>query len=904
MSSPPTEPHPIAVDKNTSACNQPAFDADWYLQRYPDVAASGMDPELHFLHHGAAEGRLPNPYFDTHWYLYSYPDVVSSGMPAGLHYVLHGAAEGRQTEPDFSIAPNLQPEYWLGRLKNCEWFDSEWYLARYPDVAAAGMDAAFHYLQHGAREGKRPGPQFDEGYYLSQLDEPINFLSAFLHFLAYGQRAGLKPTREWIKQPWWWELASHQSHRLDDTVLPELGRQLLPVVVIPVFNATNALHHCLQSLAQYRQGLQKVIVIDDASTEPGIAELLARFTQDPWFETYQNPHNSGFSASVNRGITLAGDADVILLNSDTQVTAGFAQRLHITAYSAPDIATVTPLSNNAGAFSVPQAGLNELPAMGLARFARAIAQAGVSAPIDTPTGHGFCLYIRRAAITECGLFDAAAFPKGYGEENDFCMRAKALGWRHVIDCRTYIYHQGTASFGANKQPLLAAGKAIIDQRYPQYDKLVAEVFGGSNIAQLRNNIAELITVTNNRAEKIKPRVLYVISTRTGGTPKTNQDLMQTLGESIECFVLHCDSKQLTLQYFVDDVYTDLAIHTLAEPIAAFPHTSEEYNRLIAEWLIHWSIDLVHIRHLAWHGLGLIATAKTLGLGVINSFHDFYALCPSLKLLDNHNQFCAARCTPGAGNCKIELWPEQSLRELKHHKVIDWRNAFGQSLAQCDVFITTNQLTKDIFLEHYPALGNKPFHIIPHGRDFSQMQNLAIAPQRGERLRILSPGNMVIAKGLLLLEQLALHRPDIEIHILGRVPTDAQLPENVIVHGNYPRDQFHHRVTQIKPHCGAVLSIWPETWCHTLTELWAAGIPVMGVNIGAVGERINTHNGGWLIEKPCIEELLKVLPLVQSPADWQEKQLAVQQWQISVGEKQTCQEMANEYKRAYSFFIPI
>lgn len=886
----------------TAALPHPAFDAAWYLQRYPDIAVSGMAPEFHFLHHGAAEGRLPNPHFDAHWYLQSYPDVALSGMPAGLHYVLHGAAEGRQTEPDFCVAPHLNPGYWLGRIKNSEWFDAPWYLARYPDVAAANMDPVFHYLQHGSHEGKRPGPRFDEDYYLSQLDRPLNFPSAFLHFLAYGQRAGLQPVRKWQQEPWWWQLAPHQSPGVAEVAMQELPNALPPVVVIPVFNAADALQRCLQSLAVHRQGIAKVIVIDDASTDPKVAELLAHYANDAWFEVHQNPHNSGFSSSVNRGITLAGDADVILLNSDTQVTAGFARRLRTTAYSARDIATVTPISNNAGAFSVPQAGVNALPALGLARLARAIAQAGIAAPVEVPTGHGFCLYIRRTAITACGLFDAVAFPKGYGEENDFCLRASALGWRHVIDCRTYIYHQGAASFGADKQALLVKGKAIIDARYPHYASAVEAVFGGAAIAQVRASVARIIAATSRQPEQVKPRVLYVISTRTGGTPKTNQDLMTALGDDIECFVLHCDSKQVTLQHFVDGLYTNLAAHTLTDPIAAFPHTSAEYNRLIAGWLIHWSIDLVHIRHLAWHGLGLIATAKMLGLGVIKSFHDFYALCPSLKLLDNRNAFCGGRCTAGTGQCKVELWPEQSLTELKHGKVIDWRKAFGECLAHCDAFITTNQLTKDIFLRHYPTLGNKPFRVIPHGRNFSQLQSLATAPQQGERLRIVSPGNMVIAKGLLLLEQLARQRPDIEIHILGRAPSDAKLPDNIIVHGSYPRDQLHHRIAQIKPHCGAILSIWPETWCHTLTELWAAGIPVIGVNMGAVGERIQRYNGGWQVE-PNIAALLAVLPSVQSP-EWHEKCESVKAWQMTLGQKESCEKMAQGYREEYCSYLQL
>ncbi len=36
------------------------FDADWYVSAYPDVAVSPLDPALHFIRHGLAEGRSPN----------------------------------------------------------------------------------------------------------------------------------------------------------------------------------------------------------------------------------------------------------------------------------------------------------------------------------------------------------------------------------------------------------------------------------------------------------------------------------------------------------------------------------------------------------------------------------------------------------------------------------------------------------------------------------------------------------------------------------------------------------------------------------------------------------------------------------------------------------------------------
>ena len=107
------------------------FNPTWYLSQNPDVRAMGADPLLHYLAHGAAEGRDPCPMFDSDWYLAQNPDVHSAGTNPLVHYVEHGAAEGRDP---------------------CPMFDSDWYLAQYADVRAKGMNPLAHYLRHGAAE--------------------------------------------------------------------------------------------------------------------------------------------------------------------------------------------------------------------------------------------------------------------------------------------------------------------------------------------------------------------------------------------------------------------------------------------------------------------------------------------------------------------------------------------------------------------------------------------------------------------------------------------------------------------------------------------------------------------------------------------------------------------------------
>lgn len=71
------------------------FDAGWYLQAYPDVAASGMDGAEHYLRHGGAEGRSPGPRFDSAHYLAAHADVAAANLNPLVHFLRHGMGEGR-----------------------------------------------------------------------------------------------------------------------------------------------------------------------------------------------------------------------------------------------------------------------------------------------------------------------------------------------------------------------------------------------------------------------------------------------------------------------------------------------------------------------------------------------------------------------------------------------------------------------------------------------------------------------------------------------------------------------------------------------------------------------------------------------------------------------------------------
>lgn len=261
-----------------------------------------------------------------------------------------------------------------------------------------------------------------------------------------------------------------------------------PVVVIPVFNAPLQLQRCLAAVRKTVGEEAGVIVIDDASTDPDIAPVLE--SRCNGWTVIQHPNNLGFVATANRGMREAGRRDVVLLNSDTVPAGDWLHSISRCAASDPGIASITPFTNNGEIASLPAfCKASPLPEDPEA-WARACQRAAGPDYPEIPTAVGFCMYLRRACIDRIGAFDEAAFGRGYGEENDWCMRASADGWRHVLADDTFVAHEGNASFG----PLgLGPGREAMDRllaRHPGYLEIVQDFIGRDPLASIRRKILE------------------------------------------------------------------------------------------------------------------------------------------------------------------------------------------------------------------------------------------------------------------------------------------------------------------------------------------------------------------------------------------------------------------------------
>lgn len=674
-------------------------------------------------------------------------------------------------------------------------------------------------------------------------------------------------------------------------------------VIIPIYNAPDEVARCIDSVVNGTFLPCHLLLIDDASPDPRINEVLSQWDGWPNVKIHRNKRNLGYTRTVNLGLSLATDTDVVLLNSDTIVSKGWLQSLRLAAYSDNRIATATAVSNNAGAFSAPEFGVdNAIPeSLNIDDLGRLLRHSSLTLTPIVPTGNGFCMFMRRSCIKDIGVFDEAAFPRGYGEENDFSMRALRAGYINVVDDRTYVFHKRSASFGSEKDALNESGRNVVLDRYPEYTKLTGVFQNDLEFVSLRWHFRRALHHAGRTGKAPKPRILFVISTQTGGTPQTNQDLMDALSDRYEPWVLRCDSRILELSKFSDGRSVSVEMQALSRPIQFSLHQSEDYDERVADLLIRYAFELVHIRHIGWHSLGLPAVCRLLAIPVVFSFHDFYTVCPTVKLLDENQRFCGGRCTSTTGECTADLWPASSIPPLKHRFIHRWQELMGKMLNNCDAFVTTSPVARKTLLSTFPSLRQRKFPVIPHGRSFEKMRRVAATFSGKKRLRVLVPGNISAAKGAKLFNAIAKLdlKNEFEFHFLGDSGV-VEASDNVLLHGRYHRHEFADRVAEIEPHIGVIFSIWPETYCHTLTEMWACGIPTAAFDIGAVGERLRTHGGGWLLspdsEPAQILKFLQNLRLKRTDLVTRYKE--VLNWQDSYGKHYDTHAMAVEYDSLY------
>jgi GT2 family glycosyltransferase len=267
----------------------------------------------------------------------------------------------------------------------------------------------------------------------------------------------------------------------------------VPTVIIPIHNAPQALKACLESVQRTVPMETEVLLLDDASDDPDIPPLLRQFlgSAGPAWRLEQQTRNLGFVGTVNRGMQMT-QGNVVLLNSDTVVSSGWLEGLQRCLDSDPMIATATPWTNNGEIVSLPRFCSNNPMPPDLEALANVIALSGSPAYPEIPTAVGFCMAISRSAIRQLGVFDQELFGLGYGEENDFSMRALAAGFRNVLCDDVYVAHRGGCSFLPRGLSPNADSMQKLLSRHPGYMQIIEEFIALDPLSRRREEVLEAI----------------------------------------------------------------------------------------------------------------------------------------------------------------------------------------------------------------------------------------------------------------------------------------------------------------------------------------------------------------------------------------------------------------------------
>lgn len=275
-------------------------------------------------------------------------------------------------------------------------------------------------------------------------------------------------------------------------------------ILIPIFNQTeltlNCIHSVINSLPFNKTNCQ-IYLLDDASNDISLVNELNNIANKYRNIFYiRRNKNIGFIANMNLGMQINEDTnhDVIWLNSDTFVNGNWIDRLYKNIYANKKFASATPLTNNGELMSFPN--IKEPAPVPSSKQSEEldniVNDLNLSSEI-IEIGCGFCFYIKREALNDIGYLDETYLKRGYGEETDWCMRAKNHGWLHIGVFDTFVAHLGENSFSSNEKIYLAAyNNAIIHQRYKDLAKNYNDFVENDSLKEKREVIINKLNNLN------------------------------------------------------------------------------------------------------------------------------------------------------------------------------------------------------------------------------------------------------------------------------------------------------------------------------------------------------------------------------------------------------------------------
>ena len=599
-------------------------------------------------------------------------------------------------------------------------------------------------------------------------------------------------------------------------------------IIIPVYRGFEETRQCLKSLYKAQtvnKSTHEIVVIDDCCPEPELSTYLQNEANHNRITLLKNTENLGFVGSVNRGMCLHEERNVILLNSDTEVFGNWLDRIVAVAQNNQRVATITPLSNNATICSYPECTIdNNIPSDTTPRELDDICQEeNLGFSCEVPTGVGYCMYVSRNSLNALGYFDLKTFGTGYGEENDFCLRAWLKGWKNLLTCDTFVYHKGSVSFLDTAKPKVEKAISILKKIHPSFEHRVKEFIDNDPPRSARLNI------DRRRIEQLPlRRILCISNARAGGTLQHIVDTSKRTKSASAYFLARASTYAPNTHYEIF-LLPDLTPINTPKPGLLVKE--------IAQFCDRHKITALEYHHLADQDPEKIMQLPTLtGLPFSFIAHDYFSYCPQITLTTKEGKYCEE---PGISECQTCL---SNRPKPFISNICKWRNIHRTFLTQADSVRCPSAATSSRLRKHFPEAN---IETVPHLEDNAStfLETPDISIKVGEVVRVGILGALSREKGADLLEATAIDaaQRNLPIHytLFGYAYRILRCyPEaNLTILGPYSNRELSQLFDQHKQHLIWFPALWPETYSYTLSIAMENRFPVLVPNLGAFPERV-------------------------------------------------------------------
>jgi O-antigen biosynthesis protein len=372
---------------------------------------------------------------------------------------------------------------------------------------------------------------------------------------------------------------------------PGLNKKKVDIIIC-VHNALDDVQRCLESVLENTSQPYQIILIDDGSQKATRDYLKDFSTKNSNTQLLRSEEASGYTYAANRGLRISSSDYVVLLNSDTIVGPGWIDQMVACAETEENIGIVGPISNTASWQSVPKVerngdwAENPLPhGYSVEKMAHLISEHSERMYPEMPLLNGFCLLMKKQLLKEIGLFDEENFGHGYGEEDDFVLRARQAGWKTALAEDTYIFHAQSKSYSSEKRKKLSkiSGKNLLAKHGPEIIKESVKFCLDNPVLE---GIRARVAFTPERHDFIEQgrkysgkRVLFLLpSDGPGGGANViiyEGLAMQKMGVDVELFNLS------PYRINFENAYPDLNIPVVYGNISDLPRICGSYDAVIA-----------------------------------------------------------------------------------------------------------------------------------------------------------------------------------------------------------------------------------------------------------------------------------------------------------------------------------